>query len=237
MTTSPQPRIITVSGLPGSGTTTLAETLSERLNATYLNGGTVFRALAEEQGMELNEFSKYVNENPDIDRAIDFKLRQIIEYFTHQPRNRLKPSRIPDTDIEISLDDHLDCEASTLVLESRLAGWIAGRDACLRIWCETPTSIRCDRRNTEITAVAGSNTPVADPVDALIEREKDEKMRYQEWYGIDITDTSIYDLCLNTARWNPEAVCSIVLAALNEYNEPDDEGKSATDAPFLTKYE
>ena len=38
--------VITVSGQPSSGTTSIGSALAEELNAAYLNGGAVFRSLA-----------------------------------------------------------------------------------------------------------------------------------------------------------------------------------------------
>ena len=49
---------ITISGLPGSGTTTVAKLLAERLGYKLISAGDVFRKLAMERGMTLEEFSK-----------------------------------------------------------------------------------------------------------------------------------------------------------------------------------
>ena len=52
--------------------------------------------------------------------------------------------------------------------------------------------------------------------------------RYELYYGIDVTDRSIYDLCINTARWSPDGVLAFVLSALDEYEPTDDEGAVPT---------
>ncbi|KXB04477.1 cytidylate kinase, partial [candidate division MSBL1 archaeon SCGC-AAA261O19] len=62
---------ITVSGLHGVGKTTTAKKLAEKFDLRYVSAGTVFRQMAEEQGMTLEEFSKHVEENPEIDEEID----------------------------------------------------------------------------------------------------------------------------------------------------------------------
>ena len=64
-------KAIAISGLPGTGTSTLATHLSERLDTTLVNSGQIFRELAREHGMELLEFSEYVKTHPEIDREID----------------------------------------------------------------------------------------------------------------------------------------------------------------------
>ena len=47
---------ITVSGLPGSGTTTLSRLLSEYYELELISSGEIFRKMAKERGMSLAEF-------------------------------------------------------------------------------------------------------------------------------------------------------------------------------------
>jgi cytidylate kinase len=70
---------ITISGLPGSGTTTVAKLLAERLGYKLISAGDVFRRLAIERGMTLEEFSQYAENNPDIDLYIDKMQKSLAE--------------------------------------------------------------------------------------------------------------------------------------------------------------
>ena len=63
--------IITVGGLAGTGTTTTAELLSEKLDIPYISAGFVFRQMAEEKGMSVLEFGAFAKGNYDIDKEID----------------------------------------------------------------------------------------------------------------------------------------------------------------------
>ena len=63
--------IITIGGLAGTGTTTLAEVLSERLDVPYISAGSIFREMAAEHGMSVLEFSEFAEGNDDIDKEID----------------------------------------------------------------------------------------------------------------------------------------------------------------------
>lgn len=63
--------IITIGGLAGTGTTTLAEKLSEKLDIPYISAGFVFREMAAEKGMSVLEFSEFAEGNDDIDKEID----------------------------------------------------------------------------------------------------------------------------------------------------------------------
>ena len=63
--------IITIGGLAGTGTTTAAELLSEKLDIPYISAGFVFREMAAERGMSVLEFSEFAEGNDDIDKEID----------------------------------------------------------------------------------------------------------------------------------------------------------------------
>ena len=63
--------IITIGGLAGTGTTTLAEELSKRLEIPYISAGFIFREMAAEHGMSVLEFSEFAEGNDDIDKEID----------------------------------------------------------------------------------------------------------------------------------------------------------------------
>ena len=63
--------IITIGGLAGTGTTTLAEVLSEKLNVPYISAGFIFREMAAERGMSVLEFSEFAEGNDEIDKEID----------------------------------------------------------------------------------------------------------------------------------------------------------------------
>lgn len=70
---------ITISGLPGSGTTTVAKILADRLGYKLISAGDVFRRLAIERGMTLEEFSRYAEENPEIDLYVDRMQKELAE--------------------------------------------------------------------------------------------------------------------------------------------------------------
>lgn len=70
---------ITISGPPGSGTTTVAKLLAEKLGFKLISAGEIFRKLAAEKGMTLEEFSRYAESNPDIDFYIDKLQKEMAE--------------------------------------------------------------------------------------------------------------------------------------------------------------
>jgi cytidylate kinase len=60
-------------------------------------------------------------------------------------------------------------------------------------------------------------------------REVIEEQRYKSYYGIDLSDRSIYDLVINTGRWDAEATLDLALTGIEGYDVDADEG--AFDTP------
>lgn len=64
-------RVVALGGPPGSGKTTAARRLAERLNLELRSAGERFRAEAASRGLDLGEFSRYAELHPEVDRALD----------------------------------------------------------------------------------------------------------------------------------------------------------------------
>jgi cytidylate kinase len=63
--------LLTISGLPGSGTTTVGKLLAEHYSVGMISAGDVFRGLAKERGVTLAEFGRLAESDPSIDVEID----------------------------------------------------------------------------------------------------------------------------------------------------------------------
>jgi cytidylate kinase len=68
--------LITISGLPGSGKTTVARELSQRLGVPHIYAGDLYRREAEERALSLEEFSRLAEKDHSIDRALDAKMAE-----------------------------------------------------------------------------------------------------------------------------------------------------------------
>jgi cytidylate kinase len=183
---------ITVSGPPGCGATTVCEGLSAALDCGYVSGGDIFRQLAADREMSLSQLIAKTDETDEIDRALDQRLRTIAEKW--------------------------GASNKPFILESRLAGWLAGNRADLRIWLDAPDEVRVERTTDREEMEAEMRV-----------REVSEAGRYRSYYGIDINDRSFYDLAVNTARWSPEATLEMILTAIEEYDPDVDEGAFPTE--------
>jgi len=68
---------IAVSGPPGSGKTTYARRLARDLGLEYYSAGMIFRELAREKGLSLEELNRIASEDPRIDMEIDSRTLKI----------------------------------------------------------------------------------------------------------------------------------------------------------------
>ena len=71
--------IITISGLHGTGKSSVGKKIAEKLGYDYYSTGQAFRDLAKEHEMSLEEFSDYVENNPQIDEKLDQKVIELAE--------------------------------------------------------------------------------------------------------------------------------------------------------------
>jgi len=68
---------VAVSGPPGSGKTTYAKRLARDLGLEYYSAGMIFRELAREKGLSLEELNRLAAEDPRIDMEIDARTLKI----------------------------------------------------------------------------------------------------------------------------------------------------------------
>ncbi|MFB6126149.1 MAG: (d)CMP kinase [Halolamina sp.] len=185
--------LVTVSGPPGCGASTLCTQLSEAIGCPYISGGDIFREMADERGLSLTELTAEAQASESLDRALDRRLRAIAEEWAAANK--------------------------ACVLESRLAGWLAGNRADLRVWLDAPEGARMERIDGRTETVAEMRV-----------REASEATRYRAYYEVDIDDREFYDLQVNTARWSERGVFELVRSAVEAYDPREDEGAFETPA-------
>ncbi len=65
--------LVTISGFHGTGKTTIAKEIKKEFNLRYIAAGDIFRQMAKDHKMSLEEFNKFVEQHPEVDREIDNK--------------------------------------------------------------------------------------------------------------------------------------------------------------------
>lgn len=109
------PPKITIFGAEGTGKSTISKLLARELGYESLSSGGMMRETAKEYGMDIYEFGRYLQDNLDIDRALDQKIAtygQKNESFVFE--SRLAWHWIPDA-------FHIVLRASEDVRMSRIA--------------------------------------------------------------------------------------------------------------------
>jgi predicted cytidylate kinase len=83
--------IITITGEPGCGKSTIAEIIANKLAYKLISSGDIARRIAKEKGIEENIFfSEYIKKHPEIDYEIDDR---VIEYCKNND-NIVIPTRM-----------------------------------------------------------------------------------------------------------------------------------------------
>ncbi len=163
--------IITLSGLPGSGTTTASELLSKETGMKVISSGEVFRDMAKERDMSLEEFGDLAEENEEIDKKLDQRMIERARKGT--------------------------------ILEGRLTGHLLelSEKEAYKVWLRAPLDVRVNRiaEREEVKDKEALKNRV-------MKRENSEKRRYQKYYDIDLTDTSIYDVIIDSQKNSPEEI-------------------------------
>jgi predicted cytidylate kinase len=168
--------IITISGLPGTGTTTIAKLLEKKIKIPYVYTGDIFRSLAQKHEMSLVEFGFYAEKHPEIDNELDEQQLTLLQ-------------------------------KGNVILEGRLAGWIAHKNQipATKIMLIAETAIRAKR------IVQREGGDVKNQADQIQIREQSEKKRYKKYYDIDSNNLSIYDIVIDTSTLTPDEIVQKIL--------------------------
>lgn len=116
------------------------------------------------------------------------------------------------------IDRRLDAEQveilkkGNVILEGRLAGWLAylNNISAFKIMLDADEHIRAERITER------ENGSVEKRKQEMIDREKSERARYKKFYGIDLNDTSIYDLVIDTGDKTPEQIVNRIVNSFQQ---------------------
>ncbi|MBY9001839.1 MAG: AAA family ATPase [Candidatus Heimdallarchaeota archaeon] len=177
--------IIAISGPHGSGKSTAAKKVAELLNYTYISAGQMFREMAKDKGMNLEEFSKNAEANEEIDRSIDNRTLDFAQ-------------------IE-----------NGIIIDAQLGGWVLRKVADLIIYITAPVKTRIQR------IAERENRSIEEIKKETLMREESERHRYQKLYNIDVSDLSIYDVIINTKKYDAAECVDIIMASVKKITKGD----------------
>jgi cytidylate kinase len=113
---------ITVSGLPGSGTTSLSRYLAERHTYDMISAGEVFRQLAAEHNLELADFGRLAEQNESFDKMIDARQKEIAGRRDNIiVEGRLSGWMVDNADLKIWLFAPIGCRIKRIISRDNIS--------------------------------------------------------------------------------------------------------------------
>lgn len=171
--------VICVSGMTGSGKSTVAKRLAAKYGLDYFSGGNALKALAQEEGYtsdvtgwwETAEGLKFLEQrmgNPVFDRRIDEKLLEM-------------------------------AKQGNVVLDSWTVPWLLRGG--FKIWLEASSKVRAKR---VVTRDGISNE---EALEALTKKDEQTRQIYKKLYSFDLGhDLTPFNLVLATDELEPDEV-------------------------------
>lgn len=178
--------ILTISGAPGSGKSSVAKEVARRLGFTHYSIGDLRRRVAHERGMTLEEYNRLGETTDRTDREPD-------EY----------QARLGREEDDFVIDSRLGFHFIPHSLKVRLR--VDPRAGAERIFHAQRSEEEAERRCHSVEEVLEANRA----------REASDRKRYQMYYGINAEDDRHYDLIVDTTGMSIEEVVSLVLLEID----------------------
>lgn len=182
--------IITISGKPGSGKTTLAKNLAKELDYDFYSMGDIREKMALERGMTIDELNNVGMKEEWTDKEVDEYQQEIAE----QEDNIIIESRLGWYFIEKSIDIFLDVEMKT---------------AAERIFQSQKKGERKDEKKYN------SEKEVKQVIEKRI---KSDKKRYKKYYGkeANFLEKENYDIIIDTTKKSKKELLEKTLEEINK---------------------
>lgn len=182
--------IISVTGLPGSGKTTVRNALAEHFGYKRYSMGDMWGKLAQERGMTVGEANAHLKNDPSVDRQVDeYQTTLAAQEDNFVIDSRLAWHFIPQS-VKIFLDVNLDEAARRIFQARKKEGGARGDEP--------------DYASVEEVRAA------------IEKRTQDDDARYRQFYGVGYLDTSVYNLVIDTTHTPANQVVERILTFLQD---------------------
>jgi len=181
--------IITITGEPGSGKSTIGKRLARKLNYEHYYIGQIRRDAAKKRGMTLAEYNKYGETHPETDTEVDDYQRDLgKEKNNFVIEGRTSWFFIPNSiKVYISVDP---------------------LEGAKRVFKE----LQEDNNRNEDKNLAN----LEDVERSHKDREQSDALRYKKYYNIDYFDKSVYDVVVDTTNLNRDEAFEAVWAEVEK---------------------
>ncbi len=171
--------IISISGDPGSGKSTIAKRLAEKLGWQRYYIGKLRREAAKQRGMTLAEYNKYGESHPETDKEVD------------------------------EFQKKLGQEKDNFIIEGRTSWYFIPHSVKLYFKVDPLEGARrvfaeLQKKNERNE---GENlNSIEDVLKSHQERQKSDDKRYRKYYNINCFDEKNFDFVIDTTNLTPDEV-------------------------------
>ena len=179
--------IITITGKPCSGKSTIAKILVEKYGFRRIGVGDMFKAEAAKRGMSAEEFNAYCITDPAYDFFIDNETARLGK----------------------------ELEGQKIIFDSRLAWHFVPKS--FKVFVDVTDDEMAKRLANSDRTGKEKITDVAEAKKSLVNRFNLENERYKQIYGFDNLDMSNYDFVLDSSHNTPEELADNLYEAYQKF--------------------
>lgn len=198
--------IITISGTPGAGDTTVTERLAEELGYEVTKVGEIYKELAREKGLEPGELWEKHEENPEKLEKFHKELDEKQKNKTREKENliingKLSAFKIEEADLKVFLTAEIEERARRIAMRKKM-----GRE-------EFAEKVN---KGEEVKEKL-SKEELEEAKEEIRKRQRKEIKHWEKLYGINyIEDRETYDLIIDTTDKKPKQVFKIIKREINK---------------------
>ena len=110
----------------------------------------------------------------------------------------------PSIDIEIDMMTRELGEKGGVVIEGHLVAWILRDVADVKVYVTAPLEVRVSR------IAARDSVSIEEAARETLRREMLHRRRFLEYYGVDISDLTVFDLVVDTSKMGVEETYQVI---------------------------
>jgi CMP/dCMP kinase len=169
--------IITITGDPGSGKSTIAKKLSEKLNYEHYYIGQIRRDAAKKRGMTLTEYNEYGETHPETDIEVD------------------------------DYQKNLGKEKDNFIIEGRTSWFLIPHSIKLYVAVDPKEGAKRVFGHLQEDNMRNEDNGLKTVEDVLRSHKKraeSDNLRYKKYYKKDCYNKNNFDLVIDTTNLNPD---------------------------------